>query len=312
MKKQYLAKRLSVRRSNDEKVWILLFLLPTLVFYGLFVVWPLLASLYYSFFQWDGFTPKPSYFIGFRNYIDVLQDEYFWNAGKNTLVFVLGNNLVKLPLTLVIAFVLNNVLKRGSNVYRALFFLPVVSSTAIIGVVMQFILNPTFGPVNNILSMLNITSSPIDFLGLKKVVLPAIMSVEIWHYTGQYIVYWMAGLQTVPASLYEAADIDGASGFQKFTKITVPVMKPFIVIISFIGIVMSLRVFDIVKTMTNGGPNFASEVIGTFIYKNSFGAITPKYGYSSAVAIIFGILLIVVGMLQAKAYSKSSDERKSY
>ena len=101
LKQRALRGSLTVRKTKDEKLWIFIFLVPTLVFYGLFVVWPLLASLYYSFFQWDGFSAWPTYSVGLRNFKDVLQDKYFWNAGKNTFLFVVGNNLIKLPLTLV-------------------------------------------------------------------------------------------------------------------------------------------------------------------------------------------------------------------
>ncbi len=281
-------------------MWIFLFLLPTMLFFLLFILWPLLASLYYSFFQWNGMGEWPEYWVGLRNYRDLLADSMFWNAFKNTIVFVVLNNVIKLPLTLIIAYILNNPRLKYSNLYRTGLFLPMVSSTAIIGIVMTFILNPWNGPLNNMLVGSGLFERPVDWLGTINLAMIVVILVEVWHYSGQYIIYWLAGLQTIPKELYEAAEVDGANSVQTFLFVTVPALKPVIVIVTLLGVVMSLRVFDIVMAMTGGGPAFSTDVIGTFIYRNAFGTAAPRVGYSSAVAVLFGVLIMVVGIMQGK------------
>lgn len=287
--------------------WIAVFLAPTLVVFALFILWPLVASLYYSFFQWNGLGRWPSYFVGLRNYQDLIGDRRFWNAFRNTIVFVVVNNGIKLPLTLVIAYMLNNPRLRFSTFYRTGLFLPMVSSTAVIGIVMTFILNPWNGPVNQMLVSWGILGRPVDFLGNMNIALLVVILVEVWHYSGQYIIYWLAGLQSIPRDLYDAAEVDGASATQTFFRITIPALKPVIVIVSLLGVVMSLRVFDIVMAMTGGGPAYSTDVIGTFIYRNAFGTATPRIGYSSAVAVLFGVLIMIVGIFQGKIVGKGDS-----
>ena len=284
--------------KRNMYAWIAVFLTPALVIYALFILWPVLASVYYSFFQWNGLGDWPSYWIGLRNYRDLVQDPFFWNAFSNTLIFVVVNNAIKLPLTLVLAYMLNNPKLRFSRLYRTGLFLPMVSSTAIIGIVMTFILNPWNGPLNQMLVSAGVLPKPVDFLGNVQSALTVVILVEVWHYAGQYIVYWLAGLQSIPSVLYDVAEVDGANSVQTFFSITLPSLKPIIIIVTLLGIVMSLRVFDIVMAMTGGGPAFSTDVIGTFIYRNAFGTANSRIGYASAVAVLFGLIMMVVGTFQ--------------
>jgi multiple sugar transport system permease protein len=265
-----------------------------------------LASLYYSFFQWNGLGAGPTYWVGLRNYEDLVQDRRFWNAFKNTLVFVVVNNVIKLPLTLVLAYIVNNPKLRFTTAYRTGLFLPMVSSTAIIGIVMTFILNPWNGPLNQMLVNAGVLARPADFLGNQNTALFVVILVEVWHYAGQYIIYWLAGLQSIPRDLYDAAEVDGANSVQTFFRITIPALKPVIIIVSLLGVVMSLRVFDVVMAMTGGGPAYATDVIGTFIYRNAFGTAAPRIGYSSAVAVLFGVLIMIVGVFQGKIVGRGN------
>lgn len=287
--------------------WIALFLAPTVAMFLLFIAWPIIASVYYSFFQWNGLGRFPTYWVGLRNYQDLVQDRRFWNAFKNTMMFVILNNAIKLPLTLILAYVLNNPRLRFSTAYRTGLFLPMVSSTAIIGIVMTFILNPWNGPLNQMLVTTGISGKPIDFLGDRRFALLIVVLVEIWHYAGQYIIYWLAGLQSIPKELYDAAEVDGANAAQTFFRITIPALKPVIVIVSLLGIVMSLRVFDVVMAMTGGGPAYATDVIGTFIYRNAFGTSAPRIGYSSSVAVLFGALIMAFGVFQGKIVGRGDS-----
>lgn len=284
--------------------WCYIFLLPTVIVYLMFVLWPVLGSIYYSFFQWEGFTAWPQNFIGLQNYIEIIKDKYFWNSMLNTLQFVFFQNIIKLPLSLLIAWVLNNPRLRGKNIYRALFFLPVISSTAIIGIVMTFIFSPLSGPFNELLVSLNILSRPVDWLGQSATAMWVIIGVETWHMAGQYIIYWLAGLQSIPYELYEAAEIDGANGWQSFIYITIPALKPVIVVVTLLSIVNSLRVFAIVQAMTGGGPSYSTDVVTTFIYRNAFSTAITRLGYASAAAVFFGILVMGAGSIQGLIVNK--------
>jgi multiple sugar transport system permease protein len=295
-----------LRPERNNYLWIWLFLSPALALFLLFILWPIIASLYYSFFQWNGIGQWPDYFVGLRNYRDLLGDVHFWNAFKNTVLFVVLNNVVKLPLTLVLAYILNNPRLKATNLYRTGLFLPMVSSTAIIGIVMTFVLNPWNGPFNTILINLGVLQRPVDWLGNINLALIVVVLVEVWHYSGQYIIYWLAGLQSIPKELYDAAEVDGANSVQTFFLITIPALKPVILIVSLLGVVMSLRVFDIVMAMTGGGPAFSTDVIGTFIYRNAFGTSAPRIGYSSAVAVLFGLIIMLVGTMQGKIVGKGN------
>jgi multiple sugar transport system permease protein len=296
------------KQSLTSKIWEFrwsyIFLAPAFVIYLMFVLWPVLGSVYYSFFEWDGFGNWPEYFIGLRNYIEIFQDKYFWNSLSNTFQYVIFQNIFKLPLSLVIAWILNSKKLRGSNFYRAIFFLPVISSTAIIGIVMTFILSPWNGPVNELLLNFNFVNTPVDFLGSSSYALWMVILVEVWHMSGQYIIYWLAGLQSIPSELYEAAEVDGANSLQSFIYITIPALKPVIIIVTLLGVVNSLKIFDIVQAMTGGGPAFATDVVTTFIYRNAFGSSLTKIGYASAAAILFGIIVMSFGTLQGIIISK--------
>ena len=287
-----------MKKKYEDLFWYYLFLLPMLAMVGAFVLWPIIGSVYYSFFQWDGFSAWPEYWIGLRNYSDLIQDKYFWNSLGNTFFYVFFQNLLKLPITLFLAWILVSPRLKGSNVYRTLFFLPVISNTAIIGIVMKFILSPWNGPINLVLLNLGLIQAPLDILGNTQTALWAIVTVETWHMGGQYIVYWMAGLQSIPKELYEAAEIDGASGFKSFISITIPVLKPIIIVVTLLGIVNAFKVFDMVMVMTGGGPSFSTDVITTFIYRNAFGSSVVRIGYASATAVLFGLIVIFAGIIQ--------------
>ncbi len=302
MKYKIIKKRLS---ANDY-FWIYIFLSPMIILYMIYIIWPILSSVYYSFFQWNGFGAWPDYFIGLRNYVELLSDKEFWNSLKNTIIFVFLNNIIKLPFTLVLAYMLNSILRKGSNFYRAILFLPVVTSTAIIGIMMTVILNPWNGPLNQILNNLHLIQKPIDLLGNTKTALITVILIGIWQYIGQYVVYWMAGLQSIPSSIYESARIDGANNTQIFFKITLPVLKPVIVVITFLGIAASLRAFDVVWTTTQGGPVGSTEILSTLIYRTAFATSDTKIGYASAIAIFFGIIMILVGIIQ-NIFNKKND-----
>ncbi len=296
--------RLTLRQQLWDKRWIYLFMLPSLVLTGMFTLYPIIASWWFSFHQWSGFTSEP-FWIGLENYTEVVDDGQFWNAFQNSFKFMLTSVPIKLTLALAIAVVLNDRALRLAPVFRTLFFIPVVTTTAIVGIVMTFILSPFNGPINTIMLDVGLIARPIDFLGDPDASLFSIVGVEIWKWLGQPMIYWLAALQTIPATLYEAARVDGANWWRQFLYITLPLIRPFGIIILLITAVGTLNVFALVQTMTGGGPYFTSEVMEVYIYRTAFGAANsmtlPRIGYASAAAVFFGLSVMFLASLQAIA-----------
>ncbi|HXA59521.1 MAG TPA: sugar ABC transporter permease [Streptosporangiaceae bacterium] len=280
--------------------WGYLFLIPLIVIFGAFTAWPVVASLVYGFFNWDG-VGLPHNFVGLNNFTEALSSGSFWNAFDNSFLFSLGVLLIELPLALCMALVLNNAFLRGRNLYRLAIFLPVVATTAVIGIVMAVLLSPVGGLVNNVLLTVGLINQPVNFLGDPHVALPTLIAIYIWKGFGITVIYWLAALQTVPKELYEAARIDGASARQQLLQITLPVMTPIAVVIVLLCFQRSLNTFDLVQATTAGGPVYSTDVIPTYIYRYAFNPDlgAPRYGFASAVGVIFGLLTLAITLLQS-------------
>ncbi len=277
--------------------WVYLFLLPTAVLYGLYTLWPIAASWWYSLTAWSGFG-APKTFVGLQNYVDVLHDSLFWNSFKVTMLFMVVTVPFRVILGLVLAMVLNHPRLPFHRLFRTAFFLPVVTTTAIVGVVMQFVYDPASGPVNLALTKSGVLDTGIDFLGSSQTALWSVMAVHTWKWVGVTMIYWLAALQTVPRELQEAAMVDGASTLRVFRHITLPLLVPFLVIITLLTVEQNLQIFDLMLTMTGGGPFYSTEVIEIYIYRWAFTTSTPQLGFASAAAVLLGMVLLVVGGIQ--------------
>lgn len=277
--------------------WIYLFLLPTAVLYSMYALWPIGVSWWYSLLDWNGFGDSGTY-IGLDNYREVFQDGFFWRAIGRTFLFAVITVPIRLILALVVAIMLNNPRLPFARLFRTALFLPVVTTTAIIGVVMQFVFDPAGGPVNLFLLDTGLVDRPVNFLGDSSSALYTVMGVHIWKWFGVTMIYWLAALQTINDELYQAARVDGASSWNIFTHITLPLLKPFTLIIGVLTFIDTMEVFDLILTMTAGGPFFSTEVIDVFIYRQAFAATIPRLGYASAAAVAFGLLTIALAVIQ--------------
>ncbi|TCC64516.1 sugar ABC transporter permease [Kribbella pittospori] len=283
------------RHGWQKTTWIWIFLLPTVVLYGLYTIYPIIASYWYSLVEWNGFDSGQK-FVGLSNYHEVFADPLFWNSFKVTLLFMLLVVPARVLLTLLMAMILNSPKLPLIGVLRSAFFIPVVTTTAIIGVVMRFVLDPASGPVSSVLAKLGFGG--VDFLGDQHLALPAAAVLYIWKFFGVTMIYWLAALQTIPYELYEAARIDGAGTWQLFRHITLPMLKPFLIIITVLTIEETFHNFDLMYTLTSGGPYFHTEIIEIYIYRWAFAAPIPQLGHASAAAVVFGLLVAIVGALQ--------------
>lgn len=281
------------------------FLLPTTVLIGAFTIYPTLASVWYAMLDWNGFG-QPGRFVGLANFRELSEDRLFWNAFSNTLLFLALAVPLRVGIALVLAVILNAVFP-FVRIFRTGIFLPVVTTAAIVGVVMRYILDPTGGPVNIALIETGAITQPVNFLGNATLALYSAVGIWVWKWLGITVIYWLAALQTIPGDLYEAAEIDGANAVQKFFRITIPMLTPFTIIITLITAIEATNVFDLLLTLTGGGPFYGTEVIDIFVYRNAFTSNIPRLGYASAAAIFFGVVVALAAAVQIFIIAKVRD-----
>ena len=285
---------LATRLWRDR--WIYLFLAPTLLLMGAYTIYPVAASVWFSLLDWDGFEAAGT-FVGLANYRELAADPLFWNAFANTLKFLAIAVPLRVGLALLLAVVLNESF-RGARLFRTALFLPVVTTAAVVGVVMRYVLDPSAGPINLALTQSGLLEHPVNFLGRSSTALWSAAGVWVWKWLGITLIYWLAALQTIPRELYEAAMTDGASALQRFRHVTLPMVMPFLVIITLITVIEATNVFDLMLTLTGGGPFYGTEVIDIFIYRNAFTSNIPRLGYASAAAIFFGACVATAAVVQ--------------
>jgi ABC-type sugar transport system permease subunit len=295
-----------------DRRWSYIYIAPMIILLLVFTIYPIFASLGYTLYQWNGIG-DPSAYVGLDNFKQVMSDPFFWGAFGHTFLYTIVLVPIQLTLALILALILNNPKLRFSTFYRSVYFLPVVTSPAVIGVIMNLMISNFGGNINTFLQSLHITNEHIDWLADPRFVLWIIIAIGIWNTLGYNLVYFLAGLQTIPMELYEAARIDGANKRAQFFFITIPMLRGVGLVILFLAILGSLNVFDIVQTLTGGGPYFASDVVNTYIYRQAFGGIgsasggtmQPNVGYASAASFFYGLILMVFTGVQALAWSYS-------
>ena len=293
--------RVRVRRKGSTGFWIFLFLLPFLLLFGAFTLWPLVATVVYSFFDWNGIDALSAQnFVGLGNYQELVHDSLFWQSFWNTLLFAVANTVIKLPLSLLLAIILTRKWLWFKRFFRTIFFVPIILPVALVGQIFTFLLNPSNGALNGFLMGLGLVKQPIDLLGNESTALWTVILISVWQIFGQYMLYWMAALQSVPEELYESAQIDRFNTWQQFRYITLPMVAPMAIVITLLGLVNSLHVFGIVVTTTSGGPGTSSYVLSYYIYEAAFQNIPFRYGYASASAVLFVALAAVFVMIQWK------------
>lgn len=288
----YQHRRMKKRRIN---LWCWIFMIPTLVLYLMFQGYPILSSMFYSTLDWSGMTSN-ALFIGLDNFKELFQDKYFFNAVLNSFRYMLMAVPLQLVVSLALAYIFNSMIKRGAAVFRTIFFLPVVTTASIVGIIMMFIFGGT-GSVNQFLSLLDIKG--INWLGNARTALPVVALIGVWKESGTFMIYWLAALQSVSQDVYEAATIDGANQWQTFIHVVFPLIIPIGGVITVLCIISSLKVFDLIQTMTSGGPFYSTDVAATFVYRTAYASSTgmPRLGYASAAAMTFGLIVVLIGVV---------------
>ncbi|CAG7623153.1 Melibiose/raffinose/stachyose import permease protein MelD [Paenibacillus solanacearum] len=285
-----------VHYRTRRQLWCLLFIAPQLVLFLLFTLYPIIMSYVYAFFNWSGFGPLRDY-VGFANFKETLLDPIFWNAFRNSLTFMLYVVLIQVPLALLMALLLNAGWLRGKAFYRMIYFLPVVTTTAVVGLVMRFIFGAYKGLVNEVLMRIGLLSAPVDWLGSVDTAFLVVVLVGIWKSFGMKLIYWLAGIQSLPKDVFEAAKIDGAGPLQMLRYVTIPLLLPVGSVILLMSSVNALHVFDLVKAMTDGGPAFKTDMVDVYIYRYAFsGKGEARVGFASAAGVLYGIVVMLISL----------------
>jgi multiple sugar transport system permease protein len=274
------------------------FLLPNILGFILFILLPVVASFAMSFTEWNGFGTIE--FIGLDNYKRLWTDSNFQISIVNSLVFTAVSVPVTLFLSIVAAVLLNKGI-RWIPLFRTAIFLPHITATIAVAIIWQLLLNPTMGPINELLRAVGIANPP-GWLASTDWALLSVAMVYIWHSVGYYMILFLAGLQGIPSHLYEAADIDGASPFKKFIHVTVPMLSPVIFFTSIIALINSFKVFDLIYVLTQGGPGRSTRVLVYDIYSTAFQSY--DYGYASAMAYVLFMIIFVIALIQFTGQKK--------
>lgn len=291
----------TIRRDDDATVAAFM-LAPAAVLFALFFLWPFLRGLWISLTRWDGFSAPV--FVGAANYMKLLGDTLFLGALENNLIFVLLVLLFKNVLGLGLAILLDRaIFMRGP--IRAAVFIPVTLSFAATGLLWSWIYNPVFGLLNAALDGLGLSGLKMSWLGDADIALYSIIAVDVWKWLGFHAVIYLAGLQTIPDELYEAARIDGAGAVRRFRHVTLPLMMPVILINVILGLSGAfVRNFDIVQVLTQGGPNHATEVVMTYMVKTAFQDGNMGYASAMGYALFLIVTLSCVALLGIMRRSK--------
>ena len=283
------------RRSRRfQPAW--LFMAPSLLILGAFVVFPILRSLYYSFFDWTvGAVSQP--FVGFGNYVALFHDGQFWNALRITLEYT----IVSVVLLVVLGFVAAILLQQdtlANRIVRSVFFFPTIVSLVTIGLVWKFLLDPDIGLVGGITAALGLPS--VAWLQSTSLALPTIIAVSVWKSLGFAMILFVAGLKGVPAERYEAAELDGANRWQTVWRITLPSIRPTMLFTSMILTIQSFQVFDLVYVMTGGGPVFHTDTLVNLLYRDGF--VNYQTGYASAISWVLFVIIMLISLLQLRLF----------
>jgi raffinose/stachyose/melibiose transport system permease protein len=280
-------------RRFQDTLLIALFLLPALILFLLFVIYPIFRSIYFSLFDWNGLGPAVD-FVGLQNFKNILTDKVFLKAIRNVLLIILFSVGVQLPLALALAVMVGRNLP-GRGLFRTIFFMPYVLSEINVAIMWMLLYNPN--PERGLLNAIVVAlgGEPIGWLSDTNLVLFSIFIALTWKYFGFHMLLYLAGLQNIPVELEEAARIDGANSFQNFFYVTLPLLGSTIRTSVYLSVLGSIQQFILVWIMTKGGPVNASEMLATYMYR--FGFVRFQLGYGSAVAIYMFILCLIFSLI---------------
>ncbi|MCL6659731.1 carbohydrate ABC transporter permease [Paenibacillus amylolyticus] len=293
---------------KPSKIHAYMFIFPSLFLTVVFGIYPLLWALRYMFYDYQGIgTPV---FTGLDNFGRILRDGQFWDSVGNTGVYALGKLVVTIPLSLTLAIILNRKW-RGRSLFRAIYYLPTIFSASVMAIVFFIIFNSYNGILNQLLLKYHVISESISWLGAEHAMLTTII-IAIWGAVGNYMLLFIAGLQSIPEELYEAASLDGASEFQKLRNVTIPLLGPVLQMIIMLAITTALKGYESIMVLTEGGPYGKTEVMYLYLFKLLFPVSADtqslqQLGYGSAVGFTTALIVGAVTLIYFRISKKLND-----
>ncbi len=276
-------------------------IIPSMLIITVFVLYPIIKSFYMSLYDWN-IIKNSKLFLGLGNYLRAFNDERFLNAFKNTVIYTVLYVPILVILSLIFATLLSYDFK-GSKAFKAIIFLPAITSMAIIAIIFRFLLDGDIGLISIYLK--NMGFKVKDLLREPDSAMGMIIFVGVWRWIGFNMVIILAGLNSIPESLYESAEIDGAGKVKQFFSITLPLLAPTLSFTIITNLISSFQVFDQVYVMTKGGPLFSTEVLVYYIYYRGFNVF--EMGYSSSMAFILFIVILLITLFQLKSFKKAEN-----
>ncbi|ASC73105.1 putative ABC transporter permease protein YurN [Halomicronema hongdechloris C2206] len=294
-------------RQRSSRRWLAgtvpyLFLLPALAILGLTVFWPALQAFYLSFTSYGYDLSQPPVWIGWDNFQRLLQDPVFWQTVRNTLLYLVGVVPILAILPLVLAILVNRSL-RGMRWFRVAYYLPVVISMVVAGIAWRWLYAEN-GLLNQLLMGTGLRETGIPWLTSPSLALLSVMAVTVWKGLGYYMVIYLAGLQTIPLELYEAAAMDGSDGCRRHWDITLPLMWPYIVLVTVISAIAATKVFEEVFIMTQGGPRNSSKTIVYYVYEQAFQDLDMNY--ACAIGLVLFLVILALSMVRLAVADRRS------
>jgi raffinose/stachyose/melibiose transport system permease protein len=287
------------------------YLLPAFLLYAVFFIYPAIDALRISLTDWSGFVNKPN-FIGLNNFIRISKDGNFGIAVSNSLIIMLLGGGIIFFFVLLFAFLLTNCMKEKSRkFFLNLFYFPNMISAAAIAVVWGFIFDGNFGIVNNFLVSIGLEKLAIPWLGARNSAMSVLLFIALWTYMGFYLILINAGISKIPDSFFEAARVEGANRLKIFFSITLPMIWDVVIIAFSLWFINSLKLFEMIWSLTRGGPANKTHVMGTYIYLNAFGFLetqTFQLGYATACAVVLLAMLMIIVLVFQKTASKDTYE----
>ncbi|WP_368496454.1 carbohydrate ABC transporter permease [Herbiconiux sp. A18JL235] len=283
-------RRMSVTGRRSLTAW--LFLTPTLLILIAFTVYPMVQAAYLSFTDYN--LIRAAQWVGLDNYVELLSDDAFWNAFGNTVLYAVVVTPVTVVLALAFALMLNQAFL-GRAFARTAIFLPFIVSLGIIAIAWAFLLDPNIGLLSHWLSLVGIVPEQ-GWLSDPRYAMAAVMVVGVWKNVGFYMVIYLAGLQSIPVDMYEAARLDGAGVWQRFRNVTLPLLSNQTLLVSVLALIATLQAFDQIYVMTRGGPFFRTETLVMLVYRQGFQEL--RFGYASAISFVLVLFVFVLSMVQ--------------
>jgi ABC-type sugar transport system permease subunit len=277
---------------------------PALLVMAAFLLYPIGYSLSLSLHQWEGYTPQWGPFVGLENYRTLAGDEVFWRATVNSIVFVVVRTPLEVGLGFLLALLLNRRM-RARSLLRTLFFVPVVMSLIVVTIIFQRVYEPNAGLLNTFLQGVGLGALAHPWLGDPATALPAVIAVSVWKNVGFSLVILLAGLQSLPQDVLEAARVDGANAWQLALRVITPLMRPILALTALLSIIGGLKVFDLVFIMTRGGPTYSTEVLATMLYREAFEL--NHMGVASAIGVILVTVVLSIARIQTFFLEESRE-----